>query len=172
MARRSRLTEAALAKLGAKRLAALLLAEAARNRDLKRALQIELDGERGVDEVVKTLTKRLTAIDNARSDVSTVKARELKSELERIHATIIEKVSTEAPDAALELLWRFINLHQNVLERVFEPSFTTKAGGHGFGLSTSYRIVHLHGGTITAESELGRGATFRVVLPVKAPAGL
>ena len=60
MARRPKLTEAALAKLGAKRLAALLLAEAAKNRDLKRALQIELDGERGVDEVVKTLTKRLT----------------------------------------------------------------------------------------------------------------
>ena len=122
MARRSRLTEAALAKLGAKRLAALLLAEAARNRDLKRALQIELDGERGVDAVVKTLTKRLTAIDNARSDLSTVKARELKSELERIHATIIEKIGTEAPDAALELLWRFIHLHQNVLERVFDRS--------------------------------------------------
>jgi signal transduction histidine kinase len=59
-----------------------------------------------------------------------------------------------------------------VLERVFEPSFTTKAGGHGFGLSTSYRIVHLHGGTITAESELGRGATFRVVLPVRAPSDI
>jgi hypothetical protein len=122
MARRPKLTEAALAKLGAKRLAALLLAEAARNRDLKRALQIELDGERGVDEVVKTLTKRLIAIDNARSDLSTAKARELKSELERIHATIIEKVGIEAPDAALELLWRFIQLHQNVLERVFDRS--------------------------------------------------
>jgi hypothetical protein len=98
------------------------LAETARNRDLKRALQIELDGERGVDAVVKTLTKRLTAIDNARSDLSTVKAREVRSELERIHATIIEKIGTEAPDAALELLWRFINLHQNVLERVFDRS--------------------------------------------------
>jgi len=122
MARRPKLTEAALAKLGAKRLAALLLAEAAKNRDLRRALQIELDGERGVHEVVKTLTKRLTTIDNARSDLSAEKARELRSELERIHATIIEKVGTEAPDAALELLWRFINLHQNVLERVFDRS--------------------------------------------------
>jgi signal transduction histidine kinase len=59
-----------------------------------------------------------------------------------------------------------------VMERVFEPSFTTKPGGHGFGLSTSYRIVHLHGGTITAESEIGRGATFHVALPVRAPSDL
>lgn len=57
-----------------------------------------------------------------------------------------------------------------VLERVFEPSFTTKDRGHGLGLSTSYRIVHLHGGTITAASELGRGATFRVTLPVRSVA--
>jgi hypothetical protein len=122
MARRPKLTEAALAKLGAKSLAAVLLAETGKNRDLKRALQIELDGERGVDEVVKTLTKRLTAIDNARSDLSTAKARDLRPELERIHCTIIEKVGTEAPDAALELLWRFIHLHQNLLERVFDRS--------------------------------------------------
>lgn len=54
----------------------------------------------------------------------------------------------------------------DVLRRIFEPAFTTKPSGHGFGLSTSYRIVSLHGGTITADSELGRGATFRVVLPV------
>jgi signal transduction histidine kinase len=57
-------------------------------------------------------------------------------------------------------------MKHDVLRRVFEPAFTTKPSGHGFGLSTSYRIITLHGGTIVAESESGRGATFRVVLPV------
>jgi len=60
-------------------------------------------------------------------------------------------------------------MKHDVLRRIFEPAFTTKPTGHGFGLSTSYRIITLHGGTITADSELGRGATFRVVLPVGQP---
>jgi signal transduction histidine kinase len=57
------------------------------------------------------------------------------------------------------------------LSRVFEPHFTTKPEGHGFGLSTSYRIVASHGGSITAESPPGQGACFSVTLPVNGPGG-
>jgi len=57
------------------------------------------------------------------------------------------------------------------LTRVFEPHFTTKPEGHGFGLSTSYRIVTSHGGRITAESPPGQGACFTVTLPVNGPGG-
>ena len=49
--------------------------------------------------------------------------------------------------------------------RIFEPSFTTKRGGHGFGLSTSYRIITNHGGRIVAESPPGEGTTFHITLP-------
>jgi signal transduction histidine kinase len=54
-----------------------------------------------------------------------------------------------------------------VLERIFEPFFTTKraTGGTGLGLSVSLGIAEAHGGTITAESERGRGATFTLRLP-------
>jgi signal transduction histidine kinase len=51
------------------------------------------------------------------------------------------------------------------LARVFEPRFTTKSDGHGFGLSTSYRIVTNHGGRISAESPPGQGASFSIILP-------
>jgi signal transduction histidine kinase len=51
------------------------------------------------------------------------------------------------------------------LGRIFEPSFTTKRGGHGFGLSTSYRIITNHGGRIVAESPPGAGSTFTLSLP-------
>jgi signal transduction histidine kinase len=57
------------------------------------------------------------------------------------------------------------------LTRVFEPHFTTKPEGHGFGLSTSYRIITSHGGRITAESPPGQGASFSVTLPVNGPGG-
>jgi signal transduction histidine kinase len=56
-----------------------------------------------------------------------------------------------------------------VLPRIFEPQFTTKPDGHGFGLSTSYRIVTNHGGKIAAASPPGRGAQFTVTLPQHGP---
>ncbi len=49
--------------------------------------------------------------------------------------------------------------------RIFEPNFTTKPGGHGFGLSTSYRIITNHGGRIVAECPPGEGTTFHITLP-------
>jgi len=53
------------------------------------------------------------------------------------------------------------------LERMFEPFFSTKPAGvgTGLGLSICRRIVHEFGGTITVESTLGAGTTFRVALP-------
>jgi signal transduction histidine kinase len=57
------------------------------------------------------------------------------------------------------------------LARVFEPHFTTKAEGHGFGLSTSYRIITNHGGRITVESPPGMGACFTITMPVSGPGG-
>ena len=53
------------------------------------------------------------------------------------------------------------------LHRVFEPFFTTKQHGSttGLGLSVCYGIILGLGGDITVESTLGKGATFRVLLP-------
>jgi CheY-like chemotaxis protein len=52
-----------------------------------------------------------------------------------------------------------------VLERIFEPYFSTKPTGSGLGLASAYSIVHRHGGTIVAESTVGVGTTFALYLP-------
>lgn len=52
------------------------------------------------------------------------------------------------------------------LTRLFNPFFTTKQEGTGLGLAITRRIIQEHGGTITVESELKKGATFHIFLPL------
>jgi two-component system, NtrC family, sensor kinase len=54
------------------------------------------------------------------------------------------------------------------LGRIFDPFFSTKAGGTGLGLAFTLQVVEEHGGTIRCQSEEGRGTTFAVRLPVPA----
>jgi len=51
--------------------------------------------------------------------------------------------------------------------RIFDPFFTTKpvGGGTGLGLSISYGVVKKQGGRIDVQTEIGKGSSFRVVLP-------
>ncbi len=55
---------------------------------------------------------------------------------------------------------------QEMLNRIFEPFYTTKKRGSGLGLMIVQRIVRAHGGHIELESQEGRGTTFRIWLPL------
>ncbi|HEV2523057.1 MAG TPA: ATP-binding protein [Candidatus Acidoferrales bacterium] len=54
-------------------------------------------------------------------------------------------------------------------KRIFQLFFTTRPGGSGIGLASAFRTVQLHNGSIDFESEVGRGTTFRIGLPVARP---
>lgn len=51
------------------------------------------------------------------------------------------------------------------LNKIFDPFFTTKENGSGLGLAITHGIIEQHGGTITANSQVGLGTTFTITLP-------
>jgi PAS domain S-box-containing protein len=56
------------------------------------------------------------------------------------------------------------------LPRIFDPYFSTKEGGSGLGLATTYAIIQKHQGCITVQSVLGKGATFHIYIPASTAA--
>lgn len=65
-----------------------------------------------------------------------------------------------------------LQLHDNgpgmtpqILERIFEPYFTTKPESSGLGLATAYSIISRHGGSLLAESTPGKGSLLTILLP-------
>ena len=59
-------------------------------------------------------------------------------------------------------------MSEEVKSQIFEPFYTTRKSGEGTGLGLYlvHRMVEEHRGTITVESELGRGTVFRIYFPV------
>jgi PAS domain S-box-containing protein len=56
---------------------------------------------------------------------------------------------------------------QETLQKLFTPLVTTKAQGMGFGLAICKNIIEAHKGTITVKTEVNKGTTFTVALPIK-----
>ncbi|WP_324218231.1 sensor histidine kinase [Flavobacterium sp.] len=59
-----------------------------------------------------------------------------------------------------------IGMEKENLNRIFEPKFTTKSSGMGLGLGIIKNIIENYKGTITFETESGKGTTFTVSLPI------
>lgn len=58
-----------------------------------------------------------------------------------------------------------IGIPEELKDRIFEPFFSTKSPGRGMGLAASVGIVRSHRGWLDVMSELGKGTTFRILLP-------
>jgi len=86
--------------------------------------------------------------------------------------TVRTRLDPRTQVAAIDVEDTGPGIQKEHLGRMFEFMFTTKADGHGFGLSTAHRTIENHGGRITVDSELGQGAQFHVELPLSGPGSL
>lgn len=124
---------------------------------------------------------RIRVVENGLFDLPPVWANEVQ--LEEVFLNVINNAVDAMPDGGVLAIEgqsqggfayiRFTDtgpgMDPAVQARVFEPFFTTKPAGTGLGLTVSRRIVEAHGGSIRIVSEVGRGTTVEVRLPV-APA--
>ena len=69
--------------------------------------------------------------------------------------------------AAVEIEDNGTGIPAQDLGRIFSPFYSTKQNGTGLGLSIAWKIIKAHGGDIRAESKVGQGTKFTIVLPVK-----
>ncbi len=72
----------------------------------------------------------------------------------------------EAGGIGLEVQDTGVGIPEVYIKRIFDPFFTTKSEGTGLGLSISLKILENHGATIDVKSEVGKGSTFTIHLPV------
>jgi signal transduction histidine kinase/ActR/RegA family two-component response regulator len=80
--------------------------------------------------------------------------------------TLRVKAAARGDMIEIEVADTGVGISPENIDRIFDPFFTTKKDGTGLGLSVSYGIINSHQGTIEVESELGKGASFLIHLPI------
>ena len=97
--------------------------------------------------------------------------------IDAMEGTGVLKISCrneETQDSTLNTPKRFVEIRvtdqgcgipPELLDKIFDPYFTTKDSGHGLGLSICHSIVARHEGSLSAESVIGKGTTFILRLP-------
>jgi signal transduction histidine kinase len=118
------------------------------------------------------LETRLTAAPlPVRADGDLIKQALLNVVLNGVQAMAnggVLEIATRQQDAAaaIEVRDQGEGIPPEVRDKVFNLYFTTKRTGSGIGLAMSYRVLQLHNGAIDFVTEMGRGTTFRLILPL------
>ena len=87
------------------------------------------------------------------------------------HGVITVRTGIQGADAWIEVQDNGSGMPPEVMSKIFDPFFTTKdvGKGTGLGLNLAYNIIESHGGSIDVESEVGKGTTFRIEVPIAGP---
>jgi len=93
----------------------------------------------------------------------------IKNAFDAIPARGTLEVSSKRVEENVEIVFKDDGegMSEQTLAKIFNPLFTTKAQGMGFGLAICKRIVEAHHGEINVKSTLGKGTTFTITLPLE-----
>lgn len=80
---------------------------------------------------------------------------------------LLLRLTARDNQAVIEVTDTGSGIAPDVLENIFRPYWSSKEGGSGLGLPTARRIAREHGGTLTVESEPGKGTRFVLTLPTQ-----
>ena len=81
---------------------------------------------------------------------------------------LVLRTRPTATGVAVDLIDTGCGMDEKTQGRVFQAFYSTKPGGSGLGLATTRKIVEVHGGLISMQSELGHGTQFTIELPLPA----
>ena len=94
----------------------------------------------------------------------------IRNAIQAIEADGIITITTEVKNnyISIEISDNGVGIPIDDIQNIFNPFFTTRevGSGVGLGLSIAYRIIESHNGNIDVQSELGRGTTFTIRLPI------
>ena len=116
-----------LAALGAPQLAELLLELSSGDAAAKRRLRLALAAANGVDDAAREVRKRLASTERATTVVDSRRRPALVADLEAQRQAILGPIAEGNPSLALDLLWRFLDLAEGVLDRCYDSRGTVLA---------------------------------------------
>lgn len=83
------------------------------------------------------------------------------------HRTLLIKTEREGGYFVFSIIDSGIGIEPALIDKIFEPFFSTKEGGLGLGLSMTKRVIEEHGGSIEVFSTKDKGTEVRILLPIK-----
>ena len=120
-------------------------------------------------EVVRQLDESLPVIPADPDQLSQIFANIIRNAIQAMPEAGQLLVKSEVPSpkwVSISFADTGVGIPPEELQKVFEPLFTTKAKGIGLGLAVAKTLLEGHGGTIEVQSEVEKGSTFTIRLPI------
>jgi PAS domain S-box-containing protein len=147
----------------------MLLASLAKNISLKleeRSIPPVVGDETSMRELVIQLVNNAAESIDANGGEIKVSTGVIEADREMLTTITFESDLPEGPYVFLKVEDSGHGIHEDNINNIFDPFYSTKFAGRGLGLATAHGIVKRHRGVIKVSSQPGRGSVFTVLLPV------